>query len=102
MKSFANWARWLAADIGRADAPLPALLPDEASCLDRWEAGPVIARPAKRFHEMFESLAASHPRRAAVATETSVESYAELDAHANRVAHALLASGVAHEEPWPC
>ena len=99
MNSFAGWARWLAADIGRADAPLPALLPEETECLARWEPGPVIPRPAKRFHEMFENLAASHPRRAAVITETGVENYAELDAHANRIARALLESGVAHEEP---
>jgi amino acid adenylation domain-containing protein/thioester reductase-like protein len=99
MHSFADWARWLAEDIGRADSPLPALLPEEASCLDRWEPGPIIARPAKRFHELVESMATSYPRRAAVITETGVESYAELDARANRIARALLESGVAHEEP---
>jgi acyl-coenzyme A synthetase/AMP-(fatty) acid ligase len=47
----------------------------------------------------FENLAASHPHRPAVVTETGVESYAELDARANRIARALLESGVAHEEP---
>ena len=99
MNSLADWARWLAADIGRADAPLPALLPEEASCIERWEPGPAIARPAKRFHELVENLAKRHPHRPAVVTESGVESYGELDARANRIARALLGTGVAHEEP---
>jgi len=97
--SFAAWARWLAEDIGRAGAPLPALLPAEARRLERWERGPAVVRPAKRFHELFESLAGQHPRRAAVIAETGVETYAELDARANRIARVLLDHGVAREEP---
>ena len=97
--SFAAWARWLAADIGRADAPLPALLPEEAQCLARWERGPSITRPAKRFHELFESVAERYPQRPAVITENGVESYAELDRRANRIARALVDLGVAREEP---
>ena len=97
--SLADWALWLAADIGRADAPLPALLPEEASSIARWESGPAIVRPAKRFHEFVENLAARHPQRPAVVTESGVASYGELDARANRIARALLAAGVAHEEP---
>jgi len=99
LSSFAAWSRWLAEDINRADAPLPALLPDEAQCLARWERGPTITRPAKRFHELFESLAGRHPQRPAVITETGVESYAELDRRANRIARTLLEHGVAREEP---
>ena len=67
-----------------------------------WRDGNVgrrVARPAKRFHELFESLADSHPQRPAVVTETGVESYAELEQHANRIAETLLDHGVAREEP---
>ena len=99
LASFAVWARWLAEDIGRADAPLPALLPEEAQCLARWEQGPVCTRPAKRFHELFEGLADRHPHRPAVITETAVQNYAELDQQSNRIAWALLDRGVAREEP---
>ena len=97
--SFAAWARWLAEDTDRVDAPLPALLPEEARRLARWERGPARTRPAKRCHELFESLADRHPQRAAVIAETGVESYAELEHRANRIAWALLERGVAREEP---
>jgi amino acid adenylation domain-containing protein/thioester reductase-like protein len=99
LSTLGAWARWLAEDVGRADAPLPALLPEESNCLARWEHGPARARPAKRFHELFESLAASHPDRPAVISETGVENYAELDGRANHIARALVEHGVAHEEP---
>jgi amino acid adenylation domain-containing protein/thioester reductase-like protein len=97
--SLAAWARWLVEDIRRAEAPLPALLPAEAQCLAQWERGPVRTRPAKRFHELFEEVAGRYPARAAVVAETGVESYAELDRHANRIAQALLGHGVVREEP---
>lgn len=99
LSSLAAWARWLAEDISRADAPLPALLPEEARRLAQWEHGPAVARPEKRFHELFESLAARFPQRPAVVTESGVESYAEVDRRANRIARALLDQGVAREEP---
>jgi len=99
LSSLASWARWLAEDIGRADAPLPALLPGEARCLARWESGPARDRPARRFHELFENLADSHPNRAAVITETGIQTYAGLEQQANRIAQALLDHGVAREEP---
>jgi amino acid adenylation domain-containing protein/thioester reductase-like protein len=78
---------------------LPALLPEEARRLAQWEWGPVRTRPAKRFHEIFESLAESYPNRPAVITEAGVESYAELEDEANRIAWILLDHGVAREEP---
>ena len=99
LSALAAWARWLAEDISRADAPLPALLPEESQCLARWEHGPARPRPAKRFHELFENLADSHPDRAAVVTETEVRTYADLDDQANRIARALLEHGVVCEEP---
>ena len=98
LSSFAAWARWLAEDIGRADRSLPALLPEEARRLAQWEWGPVRTRPAKRFHELFENLADCHPHRPAVITASGVESYAELDGRANRIARTLLDRGVTREE----
>ena len=97
--SFAAWLRWLAEDLRGAEGPLPALLPGEARLLDQWERGPTIVRPAKRFHEIFESLAASHPHRPAVVTDGALRSYAEVDAQANRIARTLAGRGVAHQEP---
>ena len=99
LSAFAAWTRWLAEDISRADAPLPALLPEEAQYLARWEQGPTVARPAKRFHELVESLADGHPRRPAIVTETGVESYAELEQRANCIAQTLLDHAVTREEP---
>ncbi len=99
LSSLAAWARWLAEDIGRADAPLPALLPEEAQRLARWERGPARTRPAQRFHELFERVADGQPGRPAVVTETGVETYAELEGQANRVARSLLDHGIAREEP---
>ncbi len=98
LSSFADWLRWLAADTERVHAPLPALLPREAALLARWEHGPALARPAKRFHQLVEELADRHPDRAAVVTPQRTQTYAELDAHANRIAQALLEHGVAHEQ----
>jgi len=84
---------------GAAQALLRAPLPEEARRLAQWEQGPVRTRPAKRFHEIFESLAEGYPDRSAVITETGVESYAELEHEANRIARILLDHGVAREEP---
>ena len=98
LNSLANWARWLAEDVGRADAPLAALLPDEALCLAQWEWGPERSRPAKRAHEQFEILADTHPQRAAVITEVGVQSFAELEHRANCIARALRDQGVVREE----
>ena len=82
-----------------AQALLRAPLPEEARRLAQWEQGPVRTRPAKRFHEIFEGLAEGYPDRSAVITETGVESYAELEHEANRIARILLDHGVAREEP---
>ncbi|MGA3009070.1 MAG: amino acid adenylation domain-containing protein [Terracidiphilus sp.] len=81
-----------------ADCKTPVLLPGEARCLAQWEWGPVLARPSKRFHELFEGIAETHPHRPAVVTEAGVESYAELEHKANRIAQTLLEHGVAREE----
>ncbi|MFY9854408.1 MAG: amino acid adenylation domain-containing protein, partial [Terracidiphilus sp.] len=82
-----------------ADRKLPTLRPEEEWRLARWEWGPARRRPPKRFHELFEGIAETHPHRPAVVTEAGVQSYAELEREANRIAQILLEHGVAGEEP---
>ena len=93
--SFAGWARWLADEPGRIEHPLPALLPHEAALLERWERGPDRTRPNRRAHEIFEELADRHPLRPAVVGREHVETFAQLDARANGIAHRLIRQGVA-------
>lgn len=99
LSAMAGWARWFAQDVGRAQASLPALQPEEAERLARWEHGPAIARPAQRFHELVESISQRNPEWPAVVCADGVQSYGEIEEHANRVAHALLEHGVAPQEP---
>ncbi|MCW2238434.1 non-ribosomal peptide synthetase [Azospirillum canadense] len=99
LTGFAAWARWLAADPARLDARLPALLPHEAALLERWEHGEERPRPEQRAHTLFEALADRQPDRPAVVTRDGVQTYAALDAQANRIANALLHHGVGPEEP---
>ncbi|MES2355827.1 MAG: amino acid adenylation domain-containing protein [Pseudomonadota bacterium] len=98
LTSFADWARWLADDIDRVNAALPALLPNEEVLLAQWEQGPTIARPAKRFHELVEDLVDQHPNHAAVVTRNSIQSYAQLEDKANSIAQALLELGIGHQD----
>ena len=76
-----------------------SLSPEDVRTLAQWEKGPERIRPAKRFHEIFEKLVDSDPDRPALVTETTVQSYAELDRKANRIAQTLLGCGVVREEP---
>lgn len=99
LHSVAAWARWLAQDLSRVNRPLPTLQPEEEQLLAQWERGPSRARPAKRFHELFESVAEQQPDRAAVVGEAGTQSYVELDRKANRIAQDLLARGISREEP---
>jgi amino acid adenylation domain-containing protein/thioester reductase-like protein len=84
---------------GCADASRAALLPRDAECLARWERGPVHARPAKRFDELFEIVVDVQPNRPAIITETAIQSYGDLEQKANRIARILLDHGVVREEP---
>ncbi|WP_114858512.1 non-ribosomal peptide synthetase [Azospirillum brasilense] len=98
LAGFAAWARWLAADPARLEAPLPALLPEEAALLERWERGEERPRPARRAHELFEEIAARQPDRLAVVTRGGSRTYDELNRHADRIATALIRCGVARDE----
>lgn len=99
LRAFAGWARWLAEDIGRAEAPLPPLLPAEAALLERWESGPVRPRPAVRAHQMFEAWADRAPERVAVAGDGGILRFDDVERQANRIAWTLIGVGLAREEP---
>ena len=99
LSSFAAWARWLAENTRCAGSSLPPLLPEEEQRLARWENGPVRTRAAKRVHQLVEILAANQPHRPAVVTDAGVQTYAELERQANRIARALQERGVEREEP---
>ncbi|WP_074770387.1 non-ribosomal peptide synthetase [Magnetospirillum fulvum] len=99
LAGFAGWARWLAEDISRAEAPLPPLLPSEAALLAGWEAGPVRPRPPLRAHQVFEVWADLEPERIAVAGEGGLVRFGDLERRANRIAARLIGLGVAREEP---
>ncbi|MFG2723180.1 amino acid adenylation domain-containing protein [Streptomyces sp. NPDC048416] len=53
--------------------------------------------PDRRFHELFEEQVALGPTRTAAVQAGESLTYAELNARANRIAHALLARNVAAE-----
>jgi non-ribosomal peptide synthetase component F len=60
-------------------------------------AGPPRALPDRRFHELFEERAASHPRAIAAVQGERRWTYGELNARANRLGRALLARGLRRE-----
>jgi amino acid adenylation domain-containing protein/thioester reductase-like protein len=95
LSTFAAWARWLAEEPGRIERPLPALLPHESALLERWEHGPDRPLPNRRSHEVFEELADRYPHRPAIVGRGNVETFAQLDARANGIAHRLMRQGVA-------
>lgn len=94
LAGFAGWARWLAADISRASAPLPALLPCEEARLSTWEKGATLPRPQKRFDQIFTELARQHPARTAIATKENNITRHQLETQANQIANGLLKQGV--------
>lgn len=98
LRSFAAWARWLAEDTSRIEAPVPALLPEEIDTLAQWENGPSISRPAKRIHELFEAIADQHPDRIAVVTDSGEQSVSALEKQANRIAQLLIRHGVSSRQ----
>jgi amino acid adenylation domain-containing protein/thioester reductase-like protein len=96
--SLAGWARYLSQRNRRPDSPLPDLLPNEARLLSVWEQGPAVSCPAASFPALFEHFARTQPDRPALVTDRGEQSYGELDARANAIAHCLLAFGLAQQE----
>ncbi|MFB7503880.1 non-ribosomal peptide synthetase [Streptomyces broussonetiae] len=60
-------------------------------------SGPAREIPDRRFHELFEEQVALRPAETAAVQGGVSLTYAELNARANRVAHALLGRGLAAE-----
>jgi len=61
-------------------------------------SGPCRQLPDARFHELFEARVAANPHAVAALLGDRRWTYAELNANANRIAHALLARGVTRED----
>jgi amino acid adenylation domain-containing protein/thioester reductase-like protein len=83
------------------DVPIGAvsiLPPEERLALAAWSAGPAprpIPGPASLvLHERFAARAAEHPERLALRDDERELTYAAVEAAANRLAHALCATGV--------
>jgi len=96
--SLAGWARFLACSERLSDSPLPDLLPEEKKLLAGWEHGPSLPSPAPSFLALFERWARSQPDRPALVSERGMQSYTELDARSNALAHALLSRGVTRQK----
>ncbi|MFD3775381.1 amino acid adenylation domain-containing protein [Streptomyces sp. NPDC058612] len=62
-------------------------------------AGPRRELPDLRAHELFARRARAHPHAVAAVQEGQSWTFGELNARANRMAHALLALGLRREEP---
>ncbi|WP_256914744.1 non-ribosomal peptide synthetase [Streptomyces hilarionis] len=62
-------------------------------------AGPQRELPDRRFHELFEDRVRRHPGKTAAIMGERRITYAELNAHANRIARTLLARGLTAEDP---
>ncbi|MEE7627788.1 amino acid adenylation domain-containing protein [Methylobacter sp. Wu8] len=92
------WVEWLCADKGHARMPLPKLLPQESKLLAQNGYGRTVHRPNQRFHELFESvidsMGADSSKRLAVMTPESRFSYLSVEEQANRLANALIQSGI--------
>ncbi|MGW2836555.1 non-ribosomal peptide synthetase [Streptomyces sp. NPDC001493] len=61
-------------------------------------AGPHRELPGLRFHELFAQRARTHPDRVAAVQGDRSCTYRELDHRANRLAHALLDSGLGRQD----
>ncbi|MFF8725802.1 amino acid adenylation domain-containing protein [Streptomyces sp. NPDC015171] len=88
----------------RPETPLHALEitgdTERATILDRWNA-PIGSRPPEVLHRVFDDVARAHPERTALAGRGGEVSYRELQARANRLAHRLIARGVAPGDRVP-
>ena len=87
------------AEPGAAVGALPVLSAEERRRqLVEWNATAVAdPEPGRGMHERFEAVAAEHPEKEAYVFEDERLTYRELNARANRIAHALRALGVGPE-----
>ena len=87
----------IAADPEAEHGRQPLLSPEEVSFQLDGLAGPRRERPDRRMHELFEQRVRTHPDAIAATCGDRQWTYAELNAHANRLARALLARGLRRE-----
>lgn len=88
----------LAADPDAAPGPQSLLSDVELRHQLEGLAGPTRELPDLRAHEVFEQQVRAHPDRIAAVHGERRWTYAELNARANRLAHALLAHGLQQED----
>ncbi|MER6961682.1 amino acid adenylation domain-containing protein [Streptomyces sp. NPDC000618] len=99
----ARWTRLLEAAVARPAAPvggIDLLSPEERHrLLVRHNDTGAVLPPARSLPELFAERVRATPDAVAVASGDDLLTYAELDARANRLAHALAGQGVAAETP---
>ncbi|MFO7906969.1 MAG: condensation domain-containing protein, partial [Pirellulaceae bacterium] len=59
-----------------------------------WNQTEIDFSPALLLHQLFETQAARSPERIAISSDSESVTYRQLNAHANRLAHQLVARGV--------
>jgi len=85
------------ADPERSIHELPILTAQEADQLSRWSEGPRLAVPPVCVHQLFELQVARTPDAIALVFGDQQLTFSELNARANRLAHALIAREVGAE-----
>ena len=94
-----GWMRYLVDAPHEEGEPLPLLLPQEETLLDGLQKGPIRPLPATSFPDLFRRLADTHPERPALVTDAGVQSFGEVNARADALAHVLLELCVKRGEP---
>ncbi|MDM7952422.1 MAG: amino acid adenylation domain-containing protein [Cyanobium sp. CZS 25K] len=90
----------LASAVQAPDAPAAALnclAASERQRIELWQQGPSLAVPALCIHQLFELQVERSPDAIALVFGDQALTYSELNARANRLAHALIARGVGPE-----
>ena len=87
----------------QAAGRLPIMGSGDRAVLKEWQAAGQAAAaalpPARCLHQLFEGHAAATPDAIAMRSDAGNWTYRELNWHANRVAHCLLAAGVTAQAP---
>ncbi|MFE2532170.1 amino acid adenylation domain-containing protein, partial [Streptomyces sp. NPDC059371] len=97
---FERWVRLLraaVADPRRRLSRFGLLTAEERGELTALGTGPVVQAPAESLPELFRAQVRAIPDAVAVVGPDASLTYAELDARANRLAHALIARGAGPE-----
>jgi len=92
---FARMVAEIAADPRRRLSAIPLADDAERSAVLEWGSGATRPYPQEPVHAAVAAQVARSPRAVAVTDGTTELTYEEIDARANRLAHALLARGVA-------